>query len=73
MRSMPGEGVQKPMGLIVEIGGVTHGSARELAHDAERRLVLEPLGFHVMRVSNVDICDNLQGVLEAIHRHSSEA
>jgi very-short-patch-repair endonuclease len=51
---------------IVEIDGATHSSREELARDAERTLILESLGFHVMRVTNADIRENLDGVLETI-------
>ncbi len=52
--------------LIVEIDDATNGSDEELARDAERTRVLEPLGFHVVRVANVDVYDNLPGALEMI-------
>ena len=52
--------------LIVEVDGATHGSDAEIARDAERTRVLESLGFHVIRVSNLDVFDNLTGVLEMI-------
>src|SRR5215831_12008680 len=48
--------------LIVEVDGATHGSDAEIARDAERTRVLESLGFHVIRVSNLDVFDNLTGV-----------
>jgi very-short-patch-repair endonuclease len=46
--------------------GVTHSTANELARDAERTRVLESLGFLVVRVSNIDVYDNIDGVLEMI-------
>jgi very-short-patch-repair endonuclease len=52
--------------LIVEVDGATHATAREVTRDAERTRVLESLGFHVMRVTNVDVYENLEGVIEAI-------
>ncbi|HWE77836.1 MAG TPA: DUF559 domain-containing protein [Pseudolabrys sp.] len=51
---------------IVEVDGVPHGSERELARDAERTRMLEAFGFHVVRVSNTDVYENLGGVLEMI-------
>ena len=53
--------------LIVEVDGVTHGSEREALRDAQRTLVLDSLGFRVIRVANVDIYENLAGVLEMIY------
>ncbi len=52
--------------LIVEIDGATHSTARELVRDAERTRILESLGFHIVRVTNIDVYKNLAGVLEMI-------
>jgi very-short-patch-repair endonuclease len=52
--------------LIVDVDGVTHNSPSEIARDAERTKLLEAFGFHVVRVSNVDVYDNLNGVLATI-------
>ena len=52
--------------LIVEVDGATHSTDEELARDATRTEELERLGFLVMRVTNVDVYENLEGVLEAI-------
>ena len=52
--------------LIVEVDGVTHGTEREIGRDTKRTQVLEAFGFHVVRVSNADVYENLAGVLEMI-------
>jgi very-short-patch-repair endonuclease len=52
--------------LIVEVDGVTHAEPSELARDKARTDVLEACGFLVVRVSNTDVYDNLEGVLEMI-------
>jgi very-short-patch-repair endonuclease len=52
--------------LIVEVDGVTHGSDAASVRDAERTAILESLGFHIVRVTNTDIYENLDGVLEMI-------
>ena len=52
--------------LIVEVDGVTHAEPSELAKDAARTEVLEACGFLVVRVSNTDVYDNLEGGLEMI-------
>jgi very-short-patch-repair endonuclease len=52
--------------LIVEVDGVTHAEPSELARDKARTEVLEACGFLVVRVSNTDVYDNLEGVLEMI-------
>ena len=53
---------------VVEVDGATHGTDAERARDAERTRILESLGFHVVRVINRDLYDNLEGVLEMIRR-----
>ena len=52
--------------LIVEVDGVTHSTASAIKRDSARTAVLEACGFHVVRVSNTDVYDNLEGVLEMI-------
>jgi len=52
--------------LIVEVDGVTHDEPSENAKDRARTEVLESRGFLVVRVSNTDVYDNLEGVLEMI-------
>ena len=54
--------------LIVEVDGATHGSAAELARDAQRTGILESLGYAVVRVTNLDVYENMDGVLEMIDR-----
>ena len=52
--------------LIVEVDGVTHSTSFEIKHDQARTEVLEAGGFLVVRVSNTDVYENLEGVLEMI-------
>ncbi|MBO1019366.1 DUF559 domain-containing protein [Methylobacterium sp. SD274] len=52
--------------LVVEVDGATHGSPAALARDAERTRIIEMAGFQVIRFRNVDIRENLDGVLESI-------
>jgi len=52
--------------LIVEVDGATHSEPSELARDRGRSDVLEACGFHIVRVSNTDVYENLEGVLEMI-------
>ena len=52
--------------LIIEVDGVTHSSPSEIAHDDARTNVLEASGFLVLRVSNTDVYENLEGVLELV-------
>ncbi|MCC0805033.1 DUF559 domain-containing protein [Methylobacterium sp. W2] len=52
--------------LVVEVDGATHGSPAVLRHDAARTRIIEMAGFQVIRFGNVDIRENLDGVLESI-------
>jgi very-short-patch-repair endonuclease len=52
--------------LVVEVDGVTHAEPSEIIRDEARTRVLESCGFLVVRVSNTDVYDNLEGVLEMI-------
>ena len=57
--------------LVIEVDGATHGAAAEIARDHVRTERLEACGFLVMRVTNADVYDTLDGVLEAIHAQLS--
>ena len=50
--------------LIVEIDGDDH--ATRLQSDAMRTLFLEREGYRVVRFANVEVMDNLDGILTAI-------
>ncbi|MGB6251913.1 MAG: endonuclease domain-containing protein, partial [Bradyrhizobium sp.] len=52
--------------LVVEVDGMTHSSPSEVKRDKTRSRVLEACGFLVVRVSNTDVYENLEGVLELI-------
>ena len=52
--------------LVVEVDGVTHSGTAQLARDQHRTHVIETLGFLVVRITNVDVYENLEGVLEMI-------
>jgi len=54
--------------LIVEVDGATHGTPGELSKDAERTHVLETRGYLVLRFHNVDVFNNIEGVLDVIAR-----
>jgi len=54
--------------LVIEVDGVTHATAAAMKRDEERTRVIETLGLLVVRVSNTDVYDNLDGVLEMIDR-----
>lgn len=52
--------------LIVEVDGATHSTPDELAYDAQRTKYLEQQGWTVIRVSNTDIYENMDGVWRTI-------
>jgi very-short-patch-repair endonuclease len=52
--------------VAVEVDGATHVSDAEIARDAERSAALRRLGYRVVRVTNADVSENLDGVLELI-------
>jgi very-short-patch-repair endonuclease len=55
--------------LVVEVDGVTHSELNEIARDRYRTLILERCGFLIVRVTNTDVYENLDGVLEMIESH----
>jgi very-short-patch-repair endonuclease len=54
--------------LVVEVDGATHWTPEQLAHDAQRTRYLESEGWRVLRVTNADVYENLDGVWEMIAR-----
>ena len=52
--------------LIIEVDGVTHGDAREIAYDIGRTNYLREQGWRVIRCWNQDVFENLDGVCEMI-------
>jgi very-short-patch-repair endonuclease len=48
--------------LVVEVDGATH----EAVADKKRNQILADYGFRVLRVSNTDVMNNLDGVLRLI-------
>ena len=52
--------------LIIEVDGATHSTETEITRDTDRTQVLESCGFQVLRVTNIDVYENLDGVLQLI-------
>ncbi len=52
--------------LVVEVDGVTHSEVEDVRRDQVRTRFLEQKRLRIMRISNQDIYDNLEGVLELI-------
>lgn len=59
----------RPLKLVIEVDGDTHMDA---AYDARRTEFLEREGWQVLRVFNVDVYENLTGVLELIGSRLAE-
>jgi very-short-patch-repair endonuclease len=52
--------------LVVEIDGATHSTDAERAYDQRRENYLKARGWRVLRVTNLDVYENLDAVLQAI-------
>ncbi|HWA22199.1 MAG TPA: DUF559 domain-containing protein [Caulobacterales bacterium] len=52
--------------VVVEVDGATHRTAEELAHDARRTAFMKTEGWCVVRVTNLDVYENMDGVWRAI-------
>jgi very-short-patch-repair endonuclease len=52
-------------GLIIEVDGETH----DIDSDAERDAYLTQAGYHVFHVTNGDVMNNMDGVLQMILGH----
>ncbi|HEX2553174.1 MAG TPA: DUF559 domain-containing protein [Microvirga sp.] len=52
--------------LVIEIDGATHSTDEEIASDARRTAFLEQHGFRVVRFTNAEVYENLEGVLETV-------
>ena len=49
--------------IVIEVDGDTHAEADQVVRDKERDLYLASLGLEVVRYTNGDVVDNLEGVL----------
>ncbi len=52
--------------LVVELDGATHSTDQQLRQDTERTYIIEKCGYHVIRFTNAEVYENLNGVLETI-------
>ncbi len=53
--------------VAVEVDGATHSTATELAADADKAEFLKSNGVRLVRVSNADVDDNIEGVVDMIY------
>jgi very-short-patch-repair endonuclease len=56
--------------LVIEVDGETHHTPEQLVHDARQRDYMESRGWREMRVTNQDVYDDLDNVLESIWRET---
>ena len=52
--------------IVVEVDGETHGTADELAHNRRRDAYLRAQDWRVLRVANIDVYENVDGVVEFV-------
>jgi very-short-patch-repair endonuclease len=52
--------------LIIELDGDVHGFKQQEIHDRNRQSFLESRGFRVLRFTNDDVKESMEGVLEKI-------
>ena len=52
--------------LVIEVDGATHSSEAEISRDATRSAFLMREGYRVLRFNNVEIFENMEGVLETV-------
>ena len=55
--------------LIIELDGGQHYSKENIVKDEARDKFLSGLGFRVLRFSNSDIFNNIEGVVKEIYNH----
>jgi len=52
--------------LVIEIDGVTHATDEAIFYNASRTAFLQSQGYRVVRFTNVEIMNDLDGVFEVI-------
>jgi very-short-patch-repair endonuclease len=55
--------------MVIEVDGDTHSTDAELEHDRRRERYLKSRGWHVFRVTNEDVYNRLDTVIEGIFLH----
>ena len=57
---------EKPLGHYIEVDGDSHFTDRGAGHDASRTAALEGWGIRVLRVTNLEVMDQFEGVCQRI-------
>ena len=52
--------------VVVEVDGATHSETLEIAYDTGRSAFLEAKGFAIFRCMNIDVYENLDGVIASL-------
>ena len=52
--------------LVIEVDGATLSTDEEIAYDGRRTTFLEQQGFRVVRFTNAEVYENLDGMLETL-------
>jgi very-short-patch-repair endonuclease len=52
--------------LAIEVDGDSHFASGVVDYDKERQEHIENYGIHFMRFTNADVCENIDGVCQAI-------
>jgi very-short-patch-repair endonuclease len=63
-----GDFLCRELKLVIEVDGPSHGESHEVAADADRTRELEAQGYRVLRITNTDIFENLDGALDWLLR-----
>ena len=59
--------------IAVEVDGSQHYSREGLERDIERDMFVGNHGVHVLRFTDVEVLQNLNGVMEKIHSHIQQS
>ena len=52
--------------LAIEVDGATHATAKEITYDQTRQKYIESFGIRFLRFTNIDVYENVDGVVEEI-------
>ncbi len=59
--------------LVIEVDGETHSKPEEITRDGDRTQYINKAGWHIHRIWNTDVYENMSGVLEGILYQLNEA
>ena len=58
--------------LVIELDGGQHDEPKQHTHDQRRDRFLASQGYRTLRFRNLDVLDNIDGVMEQILQHLDE-